>query len=447
MVGRTWLRHQRAHGATPHGWPPRGRGDCLVRLSDSDAVAICAGRPVDLGISRRVRAESESQRVGGESWLRARENQDVVLLGLEVARVETLRRHFSRRHRRRLFRGGIVSARTVLVHIGAATALAVRHRISGDCRQSVVSVLPVDPRRSVDSGGSAFRTNMFRFNPDDGRCGRDPLPHAPRRTIEDTCACIGTAASTLDPRRRVVQETLRRAGRDFPCADHCGVVSQVPAVQIDAAEIGAAQRLVRRQDRDHHAVYGRSAGPPRLDHEAPDHDHAAAVLQRPRRARRISRFDAPRRNDRRLLARLAIGRGSRLMTADVALEDIVGAVPGWISRAASAHLLFLVFGLGALFWFVRYPEVVRAPIAITAETPPAPVYSRQAGQLKFWIKENADVSAAQILGEITGSADAASVIALRDAIRTGNALGRSDWGNLGELQADYSSLMEPVQQF
>jgi len=134
------------------------------------------------------------------------------------------------------------------------------------------------------------------------------------------------------------------------------------------------------------------------------------------------------------------------MTADVALEDIVGAVPGWISRAASAHLLFLVFGLGALFWFVRYPEVVRAPIAITAETPPAPVYSRQAGQLKFWIKENADVSAGQILGEITGSADAASVIALRDAIRTGNALGRSDWGNLGELQADYSSLMEAVQQ-
>jgi multidrug resistance efflux pump len=134
------------------------------------------------------------------------------------------------------------------------------------------------------------------------------------------------------------------------------------------------------------------------------------------------------------------------MTADVALEDIVGAVPGWISRAASAHLLFLVFGLGALFWFVRYPEVVRAPIAITAETPSAPVYSRQAGQLKFWIKENADVDAGQILGEITGSADAASIIALRDAIRTGNALGRSDWGNLGELQADYSSLMEAVQQ-
>lgn len=134
------------------------------------------------------------------------------------------------------------------------------------------------------------------------------------------------------------------------------------------------------------------------------------------------------------------------MTADVALEDIVGAVPGWISRAASAHLLFLVVGLGALFWFVKYPEVVRAPIAITAETPPAPVYSRQAGQLKFWIKENAEVSAGQILGEITGSADAASVIALRDAIRAGNAMGRSDWGNLGELQADYSSLMEAVQQ-
>jgi multidrug resistance efflux pump len=134
------------------------------------------------------------------------------------------------------------------------------------------------------------------------------------------------------------------------------------------------------------------------------------------------------------------------MTADVALEDIVGAVPGWISRAASAHLLFLVLGLGALFWFVKYPEVVRAPIAITAEIPPAPVYSRQAGQLKFWIKENADVNAGQILGEITGSADAASVIALRDAIRTGNATGHSDWGNLGELQADYSSLMEAVQQ-
>jgi hypothetical protein len=142
-----------------------------------------------------------------------------------------------------------------------------------------------------------------------------------------------------------------------------------------------------------------------------------------------------------------------LRAPDVELEDIVGGLPNWIGRASAIHLLLLFAGLGSLLWFVEYPEVVHAPVAITAEVPPAPVYSRQAGQLKLWVAEHAQVEAGQILGEITGSADAASVIALRQwlaslrrELRSASVLSHPAFADLGELQVDYSSLVEALQE-
>ncbi|HYC30072.1 MAG TPA: hypothetical protein VEB42_14665, partial [Chitinophagaceae bacterium] len=88
------------------------------------------------------------------------------------------------------------------------------------------------------------------------------------------------------------------------------------------------------------------------------------------------------------------------------VREILGAVPHWTIRSGSAYLLMLVVLTLVISYFIRYPDVVSAPITVTTQVPPAHIISQSDGYLTLWVKDNENVKEGQYLGFLKNTSDA-----------------------------------------
>jgi len=87
------------------------------------------------------------------------------------------------------------------------------------------------------------------------------------------------------------------------------------------------------------------------------------------------------------------------------VEDMLGKVPGWITRNGS--LLFLALLALLLFgsWVFRYPDIKRARIVVTSVNPPADLEARTSGKiLGLFVRDNDMVEAGEVLAVIENPA-------------------------------------------
>ncbi|MGV3761922.1 HlyD family secretion protein [Parapedobacter sp.] len=108
---------------------------------------------------------------------------------------------------------------------------------------------------------------------------------------------------------------------------------------------------------------------------------------------------------------------SEIHTEDI--QDIIGTPPHGLLRWGITWVLVVLLGIVALAAFIRYPDIVWAPVRINAANAPKAVISRVAGNLVDVLVEEGDsVSAGQPLGWMESTADHQEALQLLGRLRT-----------------------------
>ncbi len=136
------------------------------------------------------------------------------------------------------------------------------------------------------------------------------------------------------------------------------------------------------------------------------------------------------------------------------LRDILGQVPRWIIRFGTiiimAVLLFLIIGSA----FLKYPDIIRAPIKLTTETPPAEITANTSARIyKLYVTDKELVNESQVLAVFESASKYDDVLALSEL------LGKSmnidsltiikfpDNLKLGTLQEAYANFQKRIQEY
>lgn len=139
------------------------------------------------------------------------------------------------------------------------------------------------------------------------------------------------------------------------------------------------------------------------------------------------------------------------------VEDILGRVPGWITRNGIILLLLILVLIFIGSWAYRIPDVKEATVSVTSIKPPAAVEARSDGNIEeLKVVDNERVEEGTILAVIENSADAEDVLALKKEIARIKPLnsiqldlnlpvnGRSD---LGQVQTPYASFYKNYRDY
>ncbi len=80
------------------------------------------------------------------------------------------------------------------------------------------------------------------------------------------------------------------------------------------------------------------------------------------------------------------------------LMDIIGHPPGWLLRSGTGLIAFITALLLWLAWYIRYPDIIEAPVLITSDHPPVEVYTNHAGIIdSLYVSDGDRVAAGQVL--------------------------------------------------
>ncbi|MEX2370316.1 MAG: HlyD family efflux transporter periplasmic adaptor subunit [Bacteroidales bacterium] len=131
------------------------------------------------------------------------------------------------------------------------------------------------------------------------------------------------------------------------------------------------------------------------------------------------------------------------------VEDILGKVPGWLTRNGIFMLLILISILILGAWTIKIPDVKKADIYVTSRIPPADIQSRSDGKIdQLMVSDNERVNKGQVLAVIENPANYDDVMALHrrlNGITITNEkiydleLPAGNHSNLGMIQQDYAS--------
>lgn len=82
------------------------------------------------------------------------------------------------------------------------------------------------------------------------------------------------------------------------------------------------------------------------------------------------------------------------------VQEILSYIPHWIIRWGIS-IVFITFAvLLVVSWFMKYPDIIKASIIVTTQTPPQRIMARSSGQLTLLVKNGQDIKAEGMLGYI-----------------------------------------------
>lgn len=141
------------------------------------------------------------------------------------------------------------------------------------------------------------------------------------------------------------------------------------------------------------------------------------------------------------------------------MEEIVGRAPGSLIRWGTGLMLALMVIIGSVCFFVKYADVINAPLTVMARDAPRAVIAKTDTRLvRLFIHEKAQVAKGSILGFMESTAIHEEVLKLSKELDTvlqlssgGNwqalqSFRFSAYGHLGELQAPYQVFMQSLTQ-
>jgi multidrug resistance efflux pump len=138
------------------------------------------------------------------------------------------------------------------------------------------------------------------------------------------------------------------------------------------------------------------------------------------------------------------------------VQEILGTPPSWIVRWGITVILLGVCILFWVSWVVKYPDIIRAQVQVTTETPPVPVVARTTGYLsKLAVKDGDFVTKDTILVILQSSANYVDVLELDNKLHVLDSLSPSVIDrfqpsvglNLGDIQPSYSAFVQTLKEF
>jgi len=139
------------------------------------------------------------------------------------------------------------------------------------------------------------------------------------------------------------------------------------------------------------------------------------------------------------------------------VEDMLGRVPGWITRNGIILFLFLLALLIFGSWIFRYPDIKRARIVVTSVNPPADMEARTSGKIvRLFVNDNELVESGDVLAMIENPAAYEDVMLLKkelaflDSIRIEEVSGDLPELNnvqLGTIQSNYSIFLKSYRDY
>lgn len=142
------------------------------------------------------------------------------------------------------------------------------------------------------------------------------------------------------------------------------------------------------------------------------------------------------------------------------VQEIISQPPNWLIRWGITAFFGVLIVILITAWAVKYPEIIQAPIKLTAINAPKTLNSRITGKLtKLLVENNVHVKKGEVLAWLESTASHKEVIQLKLEIDTMQEwlnkkelkhfkpaqLGR--FANLGELQADFQTFEQAYREF
>ncbi len=134
------------------------------------------------------------------------------------------------------------------------------------------------------------------------------------------------------------------------------------------------------------------------------------------------------------------------------LEDLLGRVPGWITRNGTLLFVFLMALLLFVSWVFRYPDSREARIVVTSVHPPADLEARISGKIQaLFVEDNQLVEGGDVLAVLENPASYADIGKLKPAL---SSLKSAEWESredgqaleqlqeLGGVQDEYAAFMK-----
>lgn len=132
-------------------------------------------------------------------------------------------------------------------------------------------------------------------------------------------------------------------------------------------------------------------------------------------------------------------------------QEIIGSVPSWVVRWGITVVFVIFAGIVAGCYFIKYPQIVTAPITITTVNPPADLAARYDGLLDTVCVSNGDtVRQGQLLALFATPARYDDISAIERSLQGScaeplSALVRSEWLDetytLGDLQSTWAEFL------
>ncbi len=131
------------------------------------------------------------------------------------------------------------------------------------------------------------------------------------------------------------------------------------------------------------------------------------------------------------------------------VQEILSRVPHWLIRWGSLVVLLILGIMVLVSWFVKYPDVISAPIVITTTIPPQKLVSKSSGKIEaILVKDKELISKNTPLAVIENAANYKDVFLLKeilDTIRLEKAafpFSRIKFAQLGEVESVYAEFQK-----
>ncbi|MCK5135851.1 MAG: HlyD family efflux transporter periplasmic adaptor subunit [Bacteroidales bacterium] len=139
------------------------------------------------------------------------------------------------------------------------------------------------------------------------------------------------------------------------------------------------------------------------------------------------------------------------------VEDMLGRIPGWITRNGSILFLFLLALLIFGSWVFKYPDTKRARIVVTSVNPPADLEARTSGKIvRLFVNDNELVTAGDVLVMIENPAIFEDVMQLKTGLAFLDSIHIEDIPDdlpelknvqLGTIQTNYSIFLKAYRDY
>jgi hypothetical protein len=122
------------------------------------------------------------------------------------------------------------------------------------------------------------------------------------------------------------------------------------------------------------------------------------------------------------------------------VQEIIGQVPGGLIRWGITVIFLVMLALLGVTWFIKYPDLLTAPVVITTTPAPINLVTSTGGRIKLLKPDNTACKPGEVIAVIQSNADMNSVLELERQVKADIPINLTN--SVGELQPYLSAFTQ-----